>query len=183
MTGAVGVPAERENEFVFIEEWDSNEALQRHFATSHIREFMQAIPETLVAPPDVKFHNVASTMDLADVERLTSAVGSPFSRWASRKRTGLCGGHSGCTVRPCATATRSHRAQHLRSLACASLTTEEDRAPLRDTLRAQRKPGMAARSTRTELRAVWLAGTLQSGRTRSPRERRETSPDGRCCGR
>jgi len=58
---------ERENEFVFIEEWDSNEALQRHFATSHITEFMQAIPETLVAPPDVKFHNVASTMDLADV--------------------------------------------------------------------------------------------------------------------
>jgi quinol monooxygenase YgiN len=120
---------ERENEFVFIEEWDSNEALQRHFATSHIREFIQAIPETLVAPPDVKFHNVASTMDLADVEHLTSAVGSPFSRWASRKRTGLCGGHSGCTVRPCATATRSHRAQHLRSLDCAPLTTEEDRAP------------------------------------------------------
>ncbi len=55
------------NEFVFIEEWEDDEALQRHFATSHIREFMRAIPATLVAPPDVKFHTVASTVDLAEV--------------------------------------------------------------------------------------------------------------------
>jgi quinol monooxygenase YgiN len=58
---------EIENEFVFVEEWESNEVLQRHFATPHIREFMQAIPATIVAPPDVKFHTIASTMDLADV--------------------------------------------------------------------------------------------------------------------
>jgi quinol monooxygenase YgiN len=55
------------NEFVFVEEWESSEALQRHFAATHIREFMQAIPATIVAPPDVKFHTVESTMDLADV--------------------------------------------------------------------------------------------------------------------
>jgi quinol monooxygenase YgiN len=55
------------NEFVFVEEWESSEALQRHFATTHIREFMQAIPATIVAPPDVKFHTVESTMDLSDV--------------------------------------------------------------------------------------------------------------------
>ena len=55
------------NEFVFIEEWEDDEALQRHFATSHIREFMRAIPATLVAPSDVKFHTVASTADLAEV--------------------------------------------------------------------------------------------------------------------
>ena len=55
------------NEFVFIEEWEDDEALQRHFATSHIRKFMRAIPATLVAPPDVKFHTVASTVDLAEV--------------------------------------------------------------------------------------------------------------------
>src|SRR6202035_6107899 len=53
---------ERENEFVFVEEWESNDALQRHFATSHVGEFMQAITATLVAPPDVKFHTIASTM-------------------------------------------------------------------------------------------------------------------------
>ena len=58
---------ELKNEFVFVEEWESRAALERHFATSHIAEFMQAIPATIVAPPDVKFHTIASTMDLADV--------------------------------------------------------------------------------------------------------------------
>ena len=55
------------HEFVFVEEWESEEALQRHFATSHVREFMQAIPGAIVVPPDVKFHTVASTKDLAEV--------------------------------------------------------------------------------------------------------------------
>ena len=55
------------NEFVFVEEWESSEALQRHFATPHVREFMQEIPATLVAPPDVKFHTIASSMDLANL--------------------------------------------------------------------------------------------------------------------
>jgi quinol monooxygenase YgiN len=58
---------ERENEFVFVEEWDSSEALAQHFATPHIAEFMRAIPATIVAPPDVKFHTIASTKNLADV--------------------------------------------------------------------------------------------------------------------
>jgi quinol monooxygenase YgiN len=58
---------EKENEFVFVEEWESDTALQEHFATSHVTEFLQAIQATLVAPPDVKFHTIASSMDLADV--------------------------------------------------------------------------------------------------------------------
>ena len=58
---------EIEHDFVFVEEWESNEALQLHFATPHVREFMQAIPATIVAPPDLKFHTIASSMDLADV--------------------------------------------------------------------------------------------------------------------
>jgi quinol monooxygenase YgiN len=58
---------EREDEFVFVEEWESGEALQRHFATSHVKDFMQAISATLIAPPDVKFHTIASTMDLSEV--------------------------------------------------------------------------------------------------------------------
>lgn len=58
---------EAENEFVFVEEWESMEALKEHFATPHIREFMGAITATIVAPPDVKFHTIASTLDLADV--------------------------------------------------------------------------------------------------------------------
>ncbi len=58
---------ESENEFVFIEEWESDDALRRHFATSHVAVFMRAIPATIVAPPDVRFHSIASSMDLADV--------------------------------------------------------------------------------------------------------------------
>lgn len=56
-----------ENEFVFVEEWESNDALQRHFATAHIAEFMRAIPGAITAPPDVNFHTVASSMSLAEV--------------------------------------------------------------------------------------------------------------------
>ena len=58
---------ENEHEFGFVEEWESDDALRQHFATPHIAEFMEAIPETLVAAPDVSFHTVASTMSLADV--------------------------------------------------------------------------------------------------------------------
>lgn len=58
---------EREHEFVFVEEWEDEEALQRHFATSHVAEFMGAISATIVAPPDVRFHTIAHSRDLADV--------------------------------------------------------------------------------------------------------------------
>ncbi len=58
---------ETENDFVFVEEWEGSEALQRHFATVHVGEFMRAITATLVAPPDVKFHTIASSMDLTEV--------------------------------------------------------------------------------------------------------------------
>ena len=60
---------ERPNEFVFIEVWETEEALQRHFATEHIAHFMRAVPEALIEPPDVQFHTVASSRDLADVSR------------------------------------------------------------------------------------------------------------------
>jgi quinol monooxygenase YgiN len=59
--------SERPNEFVFIEVWESEEALQRHFATEHIAQFMLAAPETLVEAPDVQFHTVAGSRDLTDV--------------------------------------------------------------------------------------------------------------------
>jgi quinol monooxygenase YgiN len=56
---------EAENEFVFVEEWESDEALKRHFATTHIDEFMRAILGVITGPPDVKFHTIASSLDLA----------------------------------------------------------------------------------------------------------------------
>ena len=55
-----------ENDFVFVEEWESEQALRRHFATPHVRDFMRVVPARIVAPPDVKFHTVTSSMDLAD---------------------------------------------------------------------------------------------------------------------
>jgi quinol monooxygenase YgiN len=58
---------ELDNDFVFVEEWESSEALQQHFATTHVADFMRAIPDTIVAPPDVKFHTIESSMDLADL--------------------------------------------------------------------------------------------------------------------
>ncbi len=58
---------EQPNNFLFIEEWKDEDALQQHFATSHIAEFMQAILGTIVAPPDVRFHEIASTRDLSQV--------------------------------------------------------------------------------------------------------------------
>ena|ERR1700690_3398000 len=70
-TGCIGYrlyeDTENSNELVFVEEWESDEALQQHFKTAHIAEFMQAIGPTLVAPADVKFHEIASTRDLATV--------------------------------------------------------------------------------------------------------------------
>ncbi len=60
---------EDENAFVFVEEWESEAVLRKHFASAHIAEFMSAIPATLVEEPDVRFHAVSSTMTLADVSR------------------------------------------------------------------------------------------------------------------
>jgi quinol monooxygenase YgiN len=58
---------ESDYDYVFVEEWESEDALQQHFRTPHVAEFMAAIREAIVAPPDVKFHTVASSLDLADV--------------------------------------------------------------------------------------------------------------------
>jgi quinol monooxygenase YgiN len=55
---------ETENALVFIEEWVSREALTEHFATDHVAEFMRVTPALLTGVPDVKFHQVAGTMDL-----------------------------------------------------------------------------------------------------------------------
>ena len=59
---------ETENEFVFVEEWESREALFSHFAAPHVAAFMRDIFDTVVEPPDVKFHTIESSMDLADVQ-------------------------------------------------------------------------------------------------------------------
>jgi quinol monooxygenase YgiN len=56
---------EREHDYVFVEEWVSRDALREHFATPHVADFMGAISGLIVGAPDVGFHDVAATMDLA----------------------------------------------------------------------------------------------------------------------
>jgi quinol monooxygenase YgiN len=56
---------EEEDAYVFVEEWESLDALREHFRTPHIATFMKAIPNAIVATPDVQFHEVAQTMDIA----------------------------------------------------------------------------------------------------------------------
>jgi quinol monooxygenase YgiN len=58
---------ELDNDFVFVEEWESSDALQQHFASAHVADFMRAIPDTIVGPPDVKFHTIERSVDLADI--------------------------------------------------------------------------------------------------------------------
>jgi quinol monooxygenase YgiN len=54
-------------ELVFLEQWESDEALQKHFGAPHIADFMRAVPQVLAGPPDVKFHTIESSRDIADV--------------------------------------------------------------------------------------------------------------------
>jgi quinol monooxygenase YgiN len=58
---------EQPNDFVFVEEWEGEDALQQHFRTAHIAELMQAIPATIVTAPNVKFHQIASSRDLSEM--------------------------------------------------------------------------------------------------------------------
>jgi quinol monooxygenase YgiN len=60
-----------ENAFVFVEEWESREALDAHFATAHVATFMRDLAPLMTAPPDVKFHDVSGSRTLADVSGRT----------------------------------------------------------------------------------------------------------------
>lgn len=64
---ALYASTEDANELVFLEHWESDEALQKHFRAPHIADFMHAVPQVLVGAPDVKFHTIESTRDIADV--------------------------------------------------------------------------------------------------------------------
>lgn len=50
-----------ENSFVSVEEWESREQLDAHFATPHLAAFMSAAGDLLAAPPTIDMHEVAAT--------------------------------------------------------------------------------------------------------------------------
>ncbi len=47
--------------FVAVEEWADREALDRHFAQPHLREFARGLLEVVSVPPEVAIHEVAGT--------------------------------------------------------------------------------------------------------------------------
>src|SRR6185437_1592804 len=56
--------AEQPGRFVFIEEWQDDQALQAHFGQPHTRRFMAELPGLLGEPPEALFHTVAATRRL-----------------------------------------------------------------------------------------------------------------------
>jgi quinol monooxygenase YgiN len=47
--------------FVAVEEWTDREALDRHFAQPHLREFAEGLLELVSERPEVAIHEVAET--------------------------------------------------------------------------------------------------------------------------
>lgn len=45
---------------LIFEEWESDEALTRHFQTEHMRVFRAGLPQLLAGPPSIKRYAVAS---------------------------------------------------------------------------------------------------------------------------
>ena len=52
------------NTFLIFEEWDSEEALLRHFQTPHMAEFNAAVPRFLAAPPSINRFDVAAVVKM-----------------------------------------------------------------------------------------------------------------------
>ena len=47
-------------DFTFVEEWQSNAALESHFTTKHFKEALGTLPNLLAAEPDIRRYHVAS---------------------------------------------------------------------------------------------------------------------------
>jgi len=52
------------NTFFIFEEWDSEEALNRHFQTEHMKNFQQQAPKLLAGKINVKRYTVQSATSL-----------------------------------------------------------------------------------------------------------------------
>ena len=54
---------EDENSFVAVEEWEDRDALDKHFAQEHLREFGRKLLEIITERPEVAIHEIAGTSD------------------------------------------------------------------------------------------------------------------------
>jgi quinol monooxygenase YgiN len=47
-------------EFAFLEEWQSNAALESHFATKHFKDALVKLPNLIAAEPDIQRYHLVS---------------------------------------------------------------------------------------------------------------------------
>jgi quinol monooxygenase YgiN len=47
-------------DFTLIEEWQSNTALETHFATKHFKEALVKLPSLIAAEPDIQKYHLVS---------------------------------------------------------------------------------------------------------------------------
>ena len=52
---------EDEDSFIAVEEWEDREALDRHFAEPHLREFTARLLELVSERPEVAIHEISGT--------------------------------------------------------------------------------------------------------------------------
>ena len=52
------------NRFHVFEEWETQEALEEHFQTPHMAEFMEALPALVAGPPNIMRYEVGAVSQL-----------------------------------------------------------------------------------------------------------------------
>ena len=78
---------EQQDAYLFVEEWESMDALREHFGTDHIASFMGEIFDAIVGVPDVQVHEVARTMTLATPPPAAASAERSAGRRRSRPGT------------------------------------------------------------------------------------------------
>ena len=62
------------NTLVLLQEWESMEALSRHFHTEHVRTFMEALPEVLAGHVTTRQYAVQTQPDQAGADQLPPII-------------------------------------------------------------------------------------------------------------
>jgi len=65
--------AQNENVLCYVEDWETEEDLQRHIRSDDYRKFL-ALIDLSGEPPDLKFHRVSETFGIEYVSRAKSLV-------------------------------------------------------------------------------------------------------------
>jgi quinol monooxygenase YgiN len=65
--------AQNENNLCYVEDWQTEEDLQRHIRSDDYRKFL-ALIDLSSEPPDLQFHRVSETFGIEYVSRVRSLV-------------------------------------------------------------------------------------------------------------